>query len=310
MQKKKFVKIARNHTDHFSTKLQSFPALASALIQTLLYCFFSICLLSPATSSAANPENGKASVWREASSGTAKGVALLIGGLNNKPEIMSDLADELHALGYHTRMVRLTGHETDTDWPSVDYAEAWREDLSQATQDAKTRYPALPRVVVAYSLGATVALAEASNESDLFKAGIFFAPAIGLKFHALLIRLTLPLRIFSLNLPSIAPEKWRAHNSTAVLAYKGLFDLIEQIVAERIQALPLCFILDPKDELVSTLNTARWASSHSLEHVRLIENSTEQAVRRHLLVDRAMRGEKSWSQIRQALASCLPQDLK
>lgn len=219
---------------------------------------------------------------------------------------MSDLGEELRADGYHTCMVRLSGHETGTDWPDLDYAEAWRSDVKQAALAAKAQYPHLRRIAVGYSLGATVALVVAGEDGDLFQSGIFFAPAIALKFHALLIRLTLPFRIFSWKLPSMAPEKWRAHEWTAILAYKGLFDLIEQISPEKIDLLPLCFIIDPKDELVSALNTARWISSNSLGYIHLIESTTDEPVRRHLLVDHSMRGEKSWQEIRKALRSCLP----
>jgi pimeloyl-ACP methyl ester carboxylesterase len=219
---------------------------------------------------------------------------------------MNDLAAEMNTAGYASAIVSLAGHGSDANWESIDYRDAWLEDIERAVRESQIRHPELPRIVLGYSLGATVALAAQAQDSTLFERGIFFAPAIGLTLRSELLRVPLPLAAFGLRLPSLAQKTWRAHDSTAVSAYKGLFSLIDGIDPNGLREFPACFILDPQDELISLANTRRWIDENSLQNIRLVENVTETLdVRRHLLVVRAARGEKSWSELSSSLYSCL-----
>ena len=219
---------------------------------------------------------------------SARGVAVLVHGLNNRSEIMNAVGRIFADSGYHLLFVRLRGHRGE-GWERVNYAREWSDDVRRAIAEAAKRFPELPIVFAGYSLGGTLA---ATAESSSVKAFLLFAPAIKLNPRRKILRLLSPFRFLGFSLPSLAPEQWRMNTTTSLHAYEGLNTLGKNFSAKFFTR-PTALFFDPDDSLVSYNLSTQWLNKHPTEKLRIIQTSGISSPA-HLVVDPAVRGETSW----------------
>lgn len=195
-----------------------------------------------------------------------RGTVLVCHGLNLKPTKMAALASLFEQRGFATEKIILQGHNPSDsldDFRNVS-AERWRQQLADAL-----RQPPLDQgrvAVLAFSLGAACYLAALSTlwmqgytnyrEPDFH---ILLAPALAT--HSWTHATTLLAALPRLVIPSASPKDYRCHRGTPVAAYTALFGLTKDIrsAVDRGFRLynPVLFIVNPKDELVSTRKCRR-----------------------------------------------------
>ncbi len=102
---------------------------------------------------------------REQSVEGARGVCILVHGINGSPEDMRDLGAALTAEGYETRNLLLPGHGTNLrDFTRHGWDE-WKLAVERAVDEALGSQR--PVFVIGHSLGASLALAVASERPQL-----------------------------------------------------------------------------------------------------------------------------------------------
>ena len=235
------------------------------------------------------------------------GVVVLVHGLNNRPSVMQPLAEALAEQGFHSYTVTLTGHSV-CDWPAVDYAATWKADIRAAAADARMTFPGLPVFALAYSLGATAVL-ESWDDAKPFDRLAFLAPAFAPNLRTRLLRFLTPLRVFGINLPSLADPFYRAHPSTPLRAYRGYFDMIDNLRKSCPHATwrstPSLVFMSEKDELLSYDDTSEWIQRSTSEHwsiAPLTPRPANPKTMRHLILDQASVGTEEWRALVKELA--------
>ena len=260
----------------------------------------------------APPEQLPALAWLPAREERPVAVALVVHGLNLEPTRMDALASLLRARGVAVLRVALAGHRgRSADFKRVS-AELWRSELTTAYAEAAARARALdlPLYLVAFSLGALVALESTGAQVEAARAGslaafdraVLLAPAIALRPRVRLIELLGALGP-GFVVPSAAPEPYRANPGTTNAAYRALFDLESSLRDRGLAhaAAPTLVLIDPEDELVSYQGLRRLIADEGLARWSLIEVSNAgsdlEDKRHHLIVDAAAVGEVQWRQM-------------
>jgi esterase/lipase len=197
-----------------------------------------------------------------------KGVALVIHGLNLRPDRMQPLISELADSGIDVLGVSLRGHGenyvhgNDTDeeqsrleaFKNVSY-QLWLNEAYLAYLQVKTRGEknGVPIFLTAFSLGGLIGLDLFASHADVqFDGLILFAPAIRL---CAIIYLERVLSLFPrLVIPSMAPETYLANKKgTPIAAYNAMFEGLNRFDKNAGQKLnvPTLIFIDEQDEFIA-----------------------------------------------------------
>ncbi len=248
------------------------------------------------------------SPWIQTSLPNPKGVVLYAHGLNNHNEVFRSLAEAEAEAGYLGFLLTLAGHQDAACWPALDYAEAWREDIRDAATEVRSRFPDLPMFFVGYSLGATAAMASIVEDGGSpFERAVFLAPVVAPSFRSSLIRGLTPLRYLGLGLPSLGPAGYRLHDRTALAAYSGLFELLDQVEREpaaSLRCLPALLLMSENDELLSYQGTKAFLERHSLRNWTLqaiLPAPKDSSLPQHLILDKNGLGEAAWKSLKSGI---------
>ena len=168
------------------------------------------------------------------------GVALVIHGLNVRPDRMQPLIDCLNEAGIDCLSLALHGHgDNYLHQPHTDPQEArlesfrrvttglWRDEVVAAYRIARARADAqqLPIYFCGYSLGALMGCtAVATVQNVYFDRMLLFAPAIALPVDALALRMGKLLR--STTMPSLSPTYYRANSGSPGAAYLAMYTAV------------------------------------------------------------------------------------
>ncbi len=95
----------------------------------------------------------------------ARGVCILIHGINATPEDMDDLSAALETQGFHTRNLLLPGHGTSVHDFARHGWDEWKLAVERAVDEALSKHQQV--IVIGHSLGAALALAVASERPRL-----------------------------------------------------------------------------------------------------------------------------------------------
>lgn len=183
-------------------------------------------------------------------------LVVVVPGLNNNQRMMQSLADSLTGCGAAPQIVALTGHRPeDESWPDVDYQKEWRRDLEQAIEAARRTDPDAPLLGAGFSLGALLLTDRALSHPRELQGLLLFAPPLALTYRSVGIRLLLPLRWLIGELPSLSPERIRAHDSTSLRAYRGSIRLHDRVVDALLDrpgslTVPARVYISDEDELI------------------------------------------------------------
>ncbi|MBX3013994.1 MAG: alpha/beta fold hydrolase [Caldilineaceae bacterium] len=259
-----------------------------------------------------------------------QGVALVVHGLNLKPDWMRPVADVLRARGVAVVLCSLRGHGANftpvagattaaarlAAFRQVSYA-AWRAELMAAYQAAAAlaQPTAAPIFLVAFSLGALLGCELLATTPTVHLTRlVLLAPALALRPYSYLPALLAPWPLVPIR--SLAPAPYRANPATPVAAYRVLYQALHNLWRQANARLnvPTLVLVDPHDELVSLRGIRRFLQQAQLSQWRLV--TVQQAsihtggAFHHLLVDPAMVGPRQWqamiTQIQQHLGLELP----
>ena len=199
--------------------------------------------------------------------GSLKGVALVIHGLNLRPDRMQPIISKLTESGIDVLRLSLRGHgenfhhgkgiDEDTArldaFKNVSY-RLWMNEAYRAYLQLKERgqEKGVPLFLTAFSLGALIGLDLFATHADVeFDKLVLFAPAIRLHASIYLERVLSPFP--RLVIPSMAPKTYLANKKgTPIAAYNALFDGLDrfnQTAGQKLNVPTLIFI-DERDEFI------------------------------------------------------------
>lgn len=254
--------------------------------------------------------NRKQRKWFASKVQPPRAIALVVHGLNNKPEVMDQIVENLQYQGIEVLRVGLTGHLGDVNAMKRITKDQWFLDIFYAYCGARlhSAETALPLYFVGYSLGGL--LGEVLLKSDLpekpqFDRAILFAPALSLHNSAKNIK-NLYFAGDGFIVPGLSPKEYSAHRGCSIGGYKALFSLVDDVNSKgksEAQNIPTLVFIDPKDELVSPKKLNAYIKDQKLDQWTIKYLDTNKAERNkdnlllkyhHLIIDQESLGEEQW----------------
>ena len=271
-------------------------------------------------------KNGSVRWFNRQSNTVLKGVALVIHGLNGRPDKMEAIISALNNSGIDCLNLSLRGHGTnftpinDTDneaarmaaFKSVSYP-LWKTEAYSAYQMVKRRSNLYekPIFLIGFSMGGLLGIdMMASNPNVTFDKMVLFAPAIALQQRNFLIQIFSPFP--SLVIPSAGDKSYRANDGTPMAAYNALFDMYahfeDHLYPKKIN-IPAVVFIDAEDELVSYDSLQEMIQDHHLDQwqiyaVKKDETATEVDMH-HPILDAAAVGKHMWQEMVQVTTTHL-----
>lgn len=243
------------------------------------------------------------------------GVALVIHGLNCRPDKMEAIIAELNASGIDCLNLSLRGHGTNftpidntgndvarmVAFKSVSYP-LWKTEAYTAYGFAKKRSKryGTPLFLIGFSMGGLLGVdLMTSNPNVTFDKMVLFAPAIAMLQRNYLIQFFAPFP--SLVIPSAGNRAYLANDGTPMAAYNALFDMYahfkDNLDPKKINIGTGVFIAE-KDELVSYTGLQQMVQRHDLDRWRIHpvkkDSTATEVDMHHLIIDAASVGNTMW----------------
>jgi len=249
--------------------------------------------------------------------GEPRAVAVLVHGLNLRPEQMAPLAMALQQMQIAVVLVTLTGHGENyqpqagltaeqarlASYRTVTHAQ-WQQDLRAGYAQAATwaAPQQLPCCLVAFSLGGLLGCELfATDPTVTFDRMALFAPALALHLYTQLPRLFKPWPGFLIR--SFAPVTYRANPATPVAAYLALGTALRNVQRNWHARLnvPTRIFIARGDELVSArglahLIKAAHCTNWQLDYVQKQGSGVEQRYQ-HLIINPQSVGGGEWQRM-------------
>lgn len=247
------------------------------------------------------------------SDGPPRAVALLIHGLNLKPEKMDPLARVLASADIEVLRLSLSGHGYGSLKDVT--ASSWLKQSQAGYRAVAKRAKELGVAVyfVGYSLGGLLGEALLAQSSPVnpvrFDRVVLLAPAIALRPVVYLVKvLFLFGRGFAL--PSADKPAYRAHAATTMAAYEALFGLLGIVRAGRYQNanVPTLVFVRRNDELVSLSGLRSIVRKHGLTNwaISQIPGPGVPGYPHHLIIDERSLGATNWGWLKASILRQLP----
>jgi len=245
------------------------------------------------------------------------GVALVIHGLNLRPDKMGSIIFCLNTSGIDVLNLSLRGHgenyvhETHLSpskarmnaFRTVSY-QLWVTEASRAYHHAKRRSNEqnVPLFFIGFSLGALMGGDLLTTYPDVrFDRMVLFAPAFNCTIcNALKILAPFP----GLIIPGFSSNSYRANSGTPMAGYIALFETInhfDQNISHKLN-IPTLIFIDKQDEFISYQKIKRLIETEKLDHwkfhflgkgkVGTWENP------HHLVIDEQSLGKDEWDKVR------------
>lgn len=245
-----------------------------------------------------------------------RGVALMVHGLNLRPDKMDSIGKVLAIAGYLTWRTALTGHlgrPEDTREMIEVTRDRWLADIERAAGIVRTEAAArqVPVVMAGYSLGGLLAvdyLTRGGAEIVAPARMILFAPGLSIHpaFHALT-----ALRFLgrSFVVPSRSLKDYRAIlEGTPMGAYLASDESLEAVEnaldsgkGARVAEVPTLVVMDPEDELIHLKGIRRKIEAHHLKAWSVLEVSnvaTEvKGANHHFIINESALGREVWTEV-------------
>jgi len=259
----------------------------------------------------------------------SRGVALVVHGLNLKPEKMESIIRQLNRAGIDALNVSLHGHgdnyvrsdrgdqkEARLDsFRTVTYS-LWSSEVRRAYRKVldRGRRKNVPLSLVGYSLGGLLGCDLLVSDAEVhFDRMVLFAPALNSTSEPYLLKALMPFP--NLVIDSLSPESYRSNDGTPMAGYKALFEAFGHFHGRINTALnvPTIVFMDREDEFISPDKLQEMVSRGNLDRWKVItirKASPELAsAAHHLLIDEAVTGKEAWAQIVSSfLTHLLPAD--
>ncbi len=246
-----------------------------------------------------------------------KAVALVIHGLNFKPNKMESIISQLTDAGIDVLNLSLYGHgnnynhstHTNTaiarlkSFKKVTYSK-WENETRQAYYQLKehSEQKNVPMVFIGYSFGSLMGLNLILSNPDVgFDKMVLFAPALDIhaKAHFLKILSFFP----GIVIPSLSPKIYRANRGTPVAGYNAMFKAIKRFDKKKCSKLniPAVIFIDPHDELVSYKGLKKIKQNNNFDQWEFFPVKKvvidKKNNRHHLLINEASTGKNMWIKI-------------
>ena len=247
-------------------------------------------------------------------------VALIVHGLNVRPEMMEPVIAILNSAGIEALNVSLRGHggnfmrrgsppadekrDRMESFKSVSYF-LWLNEVHQAYLKVMLRGRKLgvPVFFVGYSLGGLLGCdLLAAKPGVHFDRMVLFAPAITLRpsigYH---LKPLAPFPDFVID--SDAPESQRANDGTPVAGYTALFDAIRDFEANLGPRLnvPTLIFMDEEDEFVSRELLQEFIHDNGFNRWEIAavakDNATDATISHHMILNEHSLGTGMWKEI-------------
>jgi pimeloyl-ACP methyl ester carboxylesterase len=258
--------------------------------------------------------------------GRPKGVALVIHGLNLRPDMMQPIIAKLTAAGIDVLTLSLRGHGDNYvhgNGIAVDQARLqafknvsyplWTNEAYLAYLQLKERSEKIgvPRFLCGFSLGGLIGLDLFASNADVgFDKVVLFAPAIRLRAAVYLERLLSPFP--GLVIPSMAPKAYLANKKgTPIAAYNALFDGLDRFNKKADQKLnvPTLVFIDVQDEFIPLEKLKQLVEEKKWNQWHFYIVKKDAAVREkafyHHIVDPSSTGNAVWQDMMTAVANHL-----
>ena len=253
--------------------------------------------------------------------GKLKGVALVIHGLNLRPDRMQPIISELTGSGIDVLGLSLRGHgENYTHSKGIGEDQArleafknvsyqlWLNEafLAYLQLKEKGEEKGVPLFLTAFSLGGLVGLELFASHTDVrFDKQILFAPAIRLHARIYIERIFSPFP--RLVLPSMAPKTYLANKKgTPIAAYNALFDSLNQfnqIAGPKLNVPTLVFI-DEQDEFIPLTKLKKLVAEKKWDQWQLYlvekDKTAEDERFYHHIIDASSTGKTVWQDMMKA----------
>ena len=245
-------------------------------------------------------------------------VALVIHGLNCRPDKMEAIITILNASGIDCLNLSLRGHGANFSpidnmspdaarmvaFKSVSYP-LWKTEAYKAYQLAKKKSDlhGRPLFLIGFSMGGLLGVdLMASNPNVRFDKMVLFAPAIAMLQRNYLIQIFSPFP--SLVIPSAGDKSYLANDGIPMAAYNALFDMhahFEDHLDPRKINIPAVVFIDEEDELVSYSSLQQMVQKHVLDQWRIHpvrkDKTVSEVDMHHLIIDAASVGNSMWQEM-------------
>ncbi|KGM42738.1 hypothetical protein JY97_11885 [Alkalispirochaeta odontotermitis] len=258
--------------------------------------------------------------------GELKGVALVIHGLNLRPDKMQSIISDLRGSGIDVLRLSLRGHgENYSRRKGIDEDQArleafknvsyqlWLNEAYLAYLQLKARGAAkkVPLFLTAFSLGGLIGLDLFASQGDVkFDKLILFAPAIRLRAVVYLERVMAPFP--RLVIPTFAPEAYLANKKgTPIAAYNALFDSLDRFNRNADQKLnvPTLVFIDEQDEFIPLSKLKKLVQAKKWDRWRFYivekDKTAEDEHFYHHIIDASSTGKTVWRDMMKAVGDHL-----
>jgi alpha-beta hydrolase superfamily lysophospholipase len=247
-----------------------------------------------------------------------RGVALVVHGLNQKPERMGAVIGILNRAGVDVLNLSLSGHGnnfrpvsglTDGEARLETFRRVsfglWAGEVRSAYLKVRQRAAAkrVPVYFAGFSLGGLLGCdLLASDKNVSFQGMILFAPALNVQIEGHLLKALTPFP--NLVIDSLSPPSYRTNDGTPMAAYKALFEAIahfEVNMSDRLNVPTVVFVHEG-DELISyekltQLVRTRLSAWRIVSLGRNGDGRGPSGISRHLIIDEGGTGKEAWKLI-------------
>ena len=250
-----------------------------------------------------------------------KGVALVVHGLNLKPERMQSIIAELNDAGIDVLNLSLRGHGNNylrnphlsdgqarlQSFQTVTY-RLWLEEIYTAYLKVRQRAykKRVPVFFVGFSLGGLMGCDLLLLQHDVsYDRMILFAPALSITVEGHLLKALMPFP--NMVIDSLSPIYYRSNVGTPMAAYKALFEAVDHFNKNADDKLnkPTLIFIDEKDEFVPFVKLNEFITQRKLDrwqvHVVRKNNHLGENVSCHLIIDKDSVGQQMWKQMKEAI---------
>ncbi len=250
-----------------------------------------------------------------------RGVALVVHGLNQKPEKMGSIIAVLNQEGIDVLNLALSGHgdnyvsqgRKDHDeqrlasFRMVSY-ELWSAEVYRAYRQIRQRgeQKKVPVFFIGYSLGGVLGGDLLVSHPDVsFDRMVLFAPALNVTSKSIFLKMLAPFP--DLVIDSLSPKSYRSNDGTPMAAYQALFKAIEHFegnLQARLNVSTVIFI-DKKDESISYERLKEMIERQKLDQWSIHEvqkdEGIEAGISHHLIIDDESTGKRMWERMREIM---------
>lgn len=256
--------------------------------------------------------------WYERKNHTKlNGVALVIHGLNCRPDKMEAIIAKMNDFGIDCLNLSLRGHgENYSDIKDTESADArmeafksvtyplWKSEAYQAYERVEriSKLHAIPLFFIGFSMGGLLGVDLLSSTPKVrFDKMVLFAPAVKMHMRNSFLKILSPFpRIV---IPSMAHKSYLTNDGTSIAAYNALFEMyahLENDLNPKIN-IPTVVFIDKQDELISFSGLQSMIQDHNLNQWRIHPVNKDRTVTKikmhHLIIDEASVGNKMWQEI-------------